>query len=174
MLMHWNRMWCNIGRLSFWSTSLCSANHARGSISLGIPNSDMSLPDAVPSLVGHTPNRERKWVWWLRVQRLVLVKCNECMLLRNQKLLNPRAQRNYGRTKCQGQGTSRSHLDVQKFQEGYMYVWKLYFRETERLSVHESHVRELKTTIKSRHVDASTITYLCQHWRRHCHPWPSS
>ena len=40
------------------------------------------------------------------------------------------------------QGTRRSQLDVQKFQEGYMC--KSCFREIERLSVHEKQARELK------------------------------
>ena len=40
------------------------------------------------------------------------------------------------------QGTGRSQLDVQKFQEGYMC--KSCFREIERLSVHEKQARELK------------------------------
>ena len=46
------------------------------------------------------------------------------------------------------QGTSRSRLDLQKFQEGY--VCKSCFRELERLSVQEKRVRELRETIESK------------------------
>ena len=45
-------------------------------------------------------------------------------------------------------GTSRSHLDLQKYQEGY--VCKSCFRELERLSVQEKRVRELKESIESK------------------------
>ena len=46
------------------------------------------------------------------------------------------------------QCTSSSHLDLQRFQEGY--VCKSCFREIERLSVQEKQVRELKETIESK------------------------
>ena len=46
------------------------------------------------------------------------------------------------------QCTSSSHLDLQRFQEGY--VCKSCFREIERLSIQEKQVRELKETIESK------------------------
>ena len=46
------------------------------------------------------------------------------------------------------EGTSRSHLDIQKFQDGYLC--RPCFREVERLSLQESQVRDLRGAIESK------------------------
>ena len=68
----------------------------------------------------------------------------QCLLLHNNKPLNPQAQRNYCHAMCQ---VPADHTSMcRNFQEGY--VWKSCFREIERLSVHEK-TWELKGAIKA-------------------------